>query len=160
MIEQLMSRSDLANFYKKSTYRNKLLFAKILFSVILPLANKNNCKISDLNIPMSKLDQSLSLLENQEISMSHIKILIPLLSGNNTVQELVTKHKMFIISSPEKINEIMQNIFKEEAKIMESTKNDPDKLGKILLGKLMKKTGGQVNMVVANQVISSILNSK
>ncbi len=158
MIEQLMSRPDLSKFYNENKYKNRLLLAKTIFGVLLPIINKKNLKLDQLNLSHDKLNAALLLLDNNEISNAHMKTLIPLLiSTNKTVKEIVKEHKMFIISSKDEIRSIIKEIMKTEQVLISKNKDNPGKLKNILLGKLMKKTSGQVNMKIATAIIQEIL---
>ena len=153
MIEQLFSRRDLALFFDNFVYEDKFLFAKILFSVILPLANKNNKKIDELNLPNIQIIEVLNLLKNKKISNSHVKSLIPLLNEKISVNDLINKYKMYVINSPVEIKEIILKIMeKENIKFTSGNKNTK----KILLGKLMKETSGQSDVEISNQVIEEL----
>ena len=158
MIEQLMTRSDLSKFYNDNKYKNRLLLAKTIFGILLPIVNKKNIKLDKLDLSHDKLNDALLLLEKNEITNTHMKTLISLLiSTNKNVKQIVEENKMFIISSKDEIESIVKGIIKNEKVLVNKMKDNSMKLKNILLGKLMKKTNGQVNMKIATSIIQKIL---
>ena len=153
MIEQLVSRKDLAVFLNDCNFDDKLFLSKILFSVILPLANKQNKKVTDLNIPNNQLIESLNLLKDKKITNSHIKILIPLLNHETNVNKLIKEHELYVINSPVKIEEIIHKIIEKNNIKITQAKN----ISNILLGKLMKETSGQAEIAISKKVIDKII---
>ena len=126
--------------------------ANIIVGFLLGYLNKNNKSISDININAKDFSEIIKMMSDGKISNKQVKdIFTKSLDENINVVE-IAKSMGTQISDPEEIRKIINEVFSENAKVVEDYKSGKNVNG-FIMGLVMKKTGGKVNPGVTNMVL-------
>lgn len=126
--------------------------SNIVVGFLLGYLNKNYKDISDINISAKDFSEVIKMMTDGKISNKQVKdIFTKALDENKNVLE-VAKSMGTQISDPEEIRKIINEVFNENAKVVDDYKAGKNVNG-FIMGLVMKKTGGKVNPGVANMVL-------
>ena len=126
--------------------------SNIIVGFLLGYLNKNYKDISDIEITASDFSEIIKMMCDGKISNKQVKdILTKALDENKNVLD-VAKSMGTQISDPEEIRKIINEVFSENAKVVEDYKSGKNVNG-FIMGLVMKKTGGKVNPGVTNMVL-------
>ena len=73
---------------------------------------------------------------------------------------IIEEQGMKQISDPETLSNIINEILDNNAQSIEDFANGKDRAVGFLVGQIMKKTGGQANPKVTNQILIRLLNER
>ena len=123
---------------------------------LLGYLNKNNKNIDDIDITASDFSDIIKMMTDGKISNKQVKdIFTKSLDENINLLE-VAKSIGTQISDKEEIRRIINEVFKENTKVIEDYKNGKNVNG-FIMGLVMKKTGGKVNPGITNMVLKEEL---
>lgn len=130
--------------------------SNIIVGFLLGYLNKNNMNISDININAKDFSDIIRMMSAGKISNKQTKdIFTKALDEKKNVLD-IAKSMGEQISDREEIRKIVNEVFSENAKVIEDYKNGKNVNG-FMMGLVMKKTGGKVNPSVANMVLKEEL---
>ncbi|MCU9940219.1 hypothetical protein NW739_06070 [Mycoplasmopsis felis] len=145
----------------KIPYPDKEKLSKVFFAEIVSLANAKSVLAYDLGIDINHISQSIELLDKEVISGKSLKKLIPLLVNySGDIDNLLEVHNLKQITNVKLINELLIQIINDNLNLVSEYPTRQEKVVKFVLGTLMKKTNGQVNPVVSNDLAIKLLNEK
>ena len=126
--------------------------SNIIVGFLLGYLNKNNKDIGDINISTNDFSEIIKMMSDGKISNKQVKdIFTKALDENVNVLE-VAKSMGTQISDVEEIRKIINEVFSENAKVVEDYKSGKNVNG-FIMGLVMKKTGGKVNPGVTNMIL-------
>ena len=130
--------------------------SNIIVGFLLGYLNKNSKNITDINISAKDFSHVINMMSEGKISNKQVKDIFTksLDEGINLLE--VAKSMGTQISDKEEIRRIINEVFKENAKVVEDYKNGKNVTG-FIMGLVMKKTGGKVNPGVTNMVLKEEL---
>ena len=130
--------------------------SNIIVGFLLGYLNKNNKNIDDIDITASDFSDIIKMMTDGKISNKQVKdIFTKSLDENINLLE-VAKSIGTQISDKEEIRRIINEVFKENTKVIEDYKNGKNVNG-FIMGLVMKKTGGKVNPGITNMVLKEEL---
>lgn len=126
--------------------------SNIIVGFLLGYLNKNNKSISDVNISAKDFSDIIKMMSDGKISNKQTKdIFTKALDEDKNVLD-IAKSMGEQISDKEEIRKIVNEVFKENTKVIEDYKNGKNVNG-FMMGLVMKKTSGKVNPGIANMVL-------
>ena len=156
-IDRLISEPSLLEFFNNIKFKERKKVANILFSEILSLSNKENKTIDELGIQPYEIDILLNKIKDGEVSGKQAKIIVPLMVGGKAVAQIINDNNMKQISDSVILNKMISNIIKTNEKFISENLERKDKVGKFILGQVMKESKGQANPIVANKIVKEML---
>jgi len=159
--EVLTSVKNYAEYFEMCTkhHNNPKIIANWIMSEILREVNERNCDIFELSVTPEKLAKLIQLIDNGTISGKIAKDIFELMLENGDDPEKIVKDKnLSQISDTSELEKIILSVFEENPKELERFKNGEKKLQGFFVGQIMKKTGGQANPKLVNQLISKLIS--
>ncbi|MFN9631255.1 MAG: Asp-tRNA(Asn)/Glu-tRNA(Gln) amidotransferase subunit GatB [Cyanobacteriota bacterium] len=124
-------------------------------------AHVNAQRLSYTELPLRpiQLAELLALIGNGSISGKIAKELLPeLLASGGSPKELVDRKGLGMISDPEAISALVEEILQAHPAEVEAFRAGKTKLRGFFVGQLMKRSGGQADPQLVNQVLTERLN--
>jgi len=81
-----------------------------------------------------------------------------MLESGDDPEKIVKDKNLSQISDTSELEKIILSVFEENPKELERFKNGEKKLQGFFVGQIMKKTGGQANPKLVNQLISKLIS--
>ncbi|WP_029512740.1 Asp-tRNA(Asn)/Glu-tRNA(Gln) amidotransferase subunit GatB [Mycoplasmopsis iners] len=161
-INSLVNNLELAAYFDSINYKNRDKLSKLFFAEVVSLANSQGVEVVDLNIKQAHMEQAVELLDQEIISGKSFKKLITLLPNyqKENLDELVEENNLKQIVDKDLINNWINDIFANNEALLSEYPNRPEKVVKMILGSLMKISGGQVSPTLANDLVLERLNEK
>lgn len=120
--------------------------------------NKENVTLSQTQLTPHNLSQMIRLIEEGTISSKIAKKLFKILvTEGGDAQEVVEKQGMGQISSPEKLQPIIDIILSKNVASVEDFKNGKQRAMGYLVGQIMQATKGQANPQMVNKLLQNAL---
>lgn len=160
-VEQIINNPKYISFIDSIHLEDKDQVVKLFFSEIVPILLKNNLNIRELQIKPIHFEEAIKLMNQGIISGKQLKNIVPkLINLNTSVEELITKEGMKLISDPKIINEWIKQIITENPNINHAFENKPENTIKFIMGEIMKISKGQVNPILLLDLIKTKLEKK
>lgn len=156
----LLSDKKLANYYdetvKHSSYFQSI--ANFIISNVLSYINKKNITIENFKVSPKNIATLVSLLEENQINSSQQKKIFEIMIENDD-DPLIIKNKLgfTIISDKNVINDIIDNILKQNPTLIDDYKNGKTRVLGFIIGQVMKETKGKIDPKEATQIVLSKL---
>lgn len=161
IIEILLNNFDLFKiFYYVANKINdyKLTITWILIELV-GLLKKENFPIK--NFSKTKIDNivvMLKILKDGKINNKQgKKILLEIYKTNNSVEHIIDKFNFKQITDEKILSSLLNQIISSNSKLISEYSSKPKKIQKMIIGKLMEKTKGQANPVLAMILLKNIL---
>ena len=152
--QRLVDNKDYYEFFDLVKINNRKKLSNVFFSEIVSLANSENKTISELNIEPIELALAIQKVEDGEISGKHLKTIVPLLMDKqSTVEEIVSKNNMKMISDETEINALIDIAIKDNMDFIKSNIDRQDKVIKYIIGNIMKTSRGQASPQALNKLV-------
>jgi aspartyl-tRNA(Asn)/glutamyl-tRNA(Gln) amidotransferase subunit B len=158
--EILVKNKELGEFYEKTyselrammeVFDTKILY-NILVNDVLGLLEKFKKELIDLDFKPYDLALLLNKLQNGEISIKILKdILKEVIDRNESVKVLLEKKK--VIRDESVIISLIEEVIKENQKAVEDYKKGKESALQFLIGELLKKTRGQIDISMAKDLL-------
>lgn len=126
--------------------------SNVIVGFLLGYLNKNYKDISDINISSKDFGEIIKMMTDGKISNKQVKDIFAKALDENINPIEVAKSMGTQISDPEEIRKIINEVFNENAKVVEDYISGKNVNG-FIMGLVMKKTGGKVNPGVTNMVL-------
>lgn len=162
-IVTLMNDVDMCKFYlelldKGLNPKNNLNYLIVNINAIL---NKENLSFKDLQIEVKDFEDMERLLDESVISSNHIKKIIPvMITSKNTVDEIVDELGIKQITDRVIIREMVTEVLDANAQSIEDFKNGKDRSIGFLVGQIIKKSKGQANPKIVNEILMEEINQR
>lgn len=158
--EILVKNKELGEFYEKTYSELKAMMGvfdtKILYNIlvndVLGLLEKFKKELIDLDFKPYDLALLLNKLQNGEISIKILKdILKEVIDRNESVKVLLEKKK--VIRDESVIISLIEEVIKENQKAVEDYKKGKESALQFLIGELLRKTKGQIDISMAKDLL-------
>ena len=122
--------------------------------------------LKDKKIPYSKIDNKIlkliskmiNLISQNKLNKKQAKLLFPEMIDTLKEPELLMKEKGFIqIIDKSIITELFKKIINENKSMLDQYDSRKERVLKFYMGLLMSKTKGQANPVIANEILTQII---
>ena len=125
---------------------------------IAAYVNSKRLGYGELALRPEQLSELVELIEAGKISGKIGKEILPeLLEKGGSAKALVEERGLGMISDPEAIEALVEELLAEHPEEVESYRGGKTKLQGFFVGQLMKKTGGKADPKLANQILSKKL---
>lgn len=153
--------SDYYDECAKLTSEYKLLANWIMGDVSAYL-NKNGISITDFAIKPNELVTLVSMIAKGEISSKQGKRVFEImLEGDiKDARKIAAKHGMMQISDKEVIRKLALEVLDTNPQAIETFKQGRDNIVGFLVGQVIKKSKGQANPAIANQIVREELANR
>lgn len=159
-VNLLLSSLELTNFFEETLKYTTNYFRLInyLLGDIQSELNKNNYSINDVELTPQNLASMINFLDQKIISTKHAKTILPIImnSSENSVKEIIEKLNLKLLSDSVIIEKFLSEIITDNSDLIKQYANRPERVLKIIMGVLMKKTQGNVDPVLAKEILQSI----
>ena len=161
IIEILLNNFDLFKIFHYVTNKiddYKLAITWIVIELV-GLLKKDNFPIK--NFSKTKIDQiviMLKLLKDGKINNRQgKKIIVEIYKTNASVEHIIDKFNFKQITDEKMLNSLLMQIISSNPKLIKEYDTRPEKVEKMIIGKLMEKTKGQANPVLSMSLLKNIL---
>ncbi len=121
--------------------------------------NSNRINYANLPLTPDALAEIIAMINKGKISGKIAKDILPdLLENGGSPKEIVEEKGLGMISDPETIAEMIEEILKANPNEVNAYKAGKKKLQGFFIGQLMKKTGGKADPKLTNQILNKKLN--
>lgn len=158
-INQLLNSLDKTTFFDNITVSNYNEAAKIFFNEIVPIANKHQCLISQLNIDPQTFSQVIELLINQKISRVQVKtIIFKIINKQGNLKEILNQFDFSQIIDKSKLSEIIKEIINQNQLFIQNNQDRQERILKFIMGKVMQVTERKADAKIVMELIKDLLN--
>jgi aspartyl-tRNA(Asn)/glutamyl-tRNA(Gln) amidotransferase subunit B len=122
--------------------------------------------LKDKKIPYSKIDNKIldliikmiNLISQNKLNKKQAKLLFPEMIETLKDPELLMEEKGFIqIVDKSIITELLKKIINENKSMLDQYNSRKERVLKFYMGLLMSKTKGQANPIIANEILTQII---
>ena len=156
-VDKLMSDLTQANYFDLIKVKDKVKLSKIFFAEVVSLANSKGITIQELNIIPNELSKAINYSIEGKISSKQLKELITKLVDSKETDIIIEKLGMKQISSEEELIPIINKVIEKLKDQIEKNKDRPERVSKIILGNVMKETGGKANPQVTSKLVFKMI---
>ena len=154
-ISVLIANKDVSDFYdavmKHTT--NAKLAANWVITELLSILNKNNVAITNAKIQPAHLASMVDMIAKDEISGKQAKeVFVDVVEGKDP-KEVIEAKGMKQVSDSSALLEIINSVLDEQPQSIVDYKNGKDRAIGFLVGQVMKKSKGQANPKMTNQLL-------
>ncbi len=160
-VDILTSAKDLAEYYElvaKETHDFKLASNWIMVEVLNTLKER---KIETNQFPLAAkhLADLLNLISDQTISQKIAKVVFQkMLATGKSARTIVEEKRLTQMTDVTKIEDIVNQVLKNNKKQVEEYKAGKNKLFGFFVGQVMKLTNGKANPAIVNKALTKKLN--
>jgi aspartyl-tRNA(Asn)/glutamyl-tRNA(Gln) amidotransferase subunit B len=158
---EIASSIELADYFEsiaKATGKPKEV-ANFLMGSIMKFLNETEKTISEIDFDEKKFIEFLSLLEKGIISKGIAKeVIVESLKTGKSPKKIVEDKGLIQITDENKIEEIVQQVLKENPEAVSRYLAGKTQVLGFLAGQVMKKTKGKANPQIANKLLTEALN--
>ena len=123
--------------------------------------NKENITINETKLTPEYLGKMINFIQDGTISSKQAKKVFEALMKEGKDPEIIIEEKgMKQISDPNTLSQIINEVLDQNPQSIEDYANGKDRAVGFLVGQIMKKTGGQANPKVTNQILIQLLKER
>lgn len=159
----LVSNKAVSDFYEETIkYCNEYkLVCNWLLGEVQAYLNKANITINETKLYPEYLGKMITFIQDGTISSKQAKKVFEILMNEGKDPSIIIEEQgMKQISDPETLTQIINEILDNNAQSIEDFANGKDRAVGFLVGQIMKKTGGQANPKVTNQILIRLLKER
>jgi len=159
----LVTSKEVSDFYEKAieTCHEYKLVCNWLLGEVQAYLNKANQTINETKLTPEYLGKMINLIQEGTISSKQAKKVFELLMKEGKDPEIIIEEKgMKQISNPEEITKIVNAVLDANEQSIQDFAAGKDRAVGFLVGQIMKKTGGQANPKVTNQILIQLLKER
>ncbi len=159
---KLIQNKELCDFFEEllSLEINYITAANILTTDVAGYLNKNNINIRKTRLEANNFGRMIDLLDKNEISSKMAKELLnEIIDKGMNIEELIKFSNKKIINDKDEIISIINTVLNNNKESIVAYKSGKDNVLKHLMGEVMKITKGQINPILANELLLKQLNS-
>lgn len=153
--------SDYFNEAIMSTTNYKTVANWILMD-IMSYMNKHNVDINEQPLKPPALALMINRLDEGLISSKQLKEIYEIVARdhNNDIDQIIKDNNMAMISDPKQILKFINEVLADNQASIDDYKAGKERATKFLLGQIMKKSKGQVNPQLTNELLLKELKKK
>ena len=137
------------------------LIANWITSELFSLLNKNNFELNDSPITPKNLGKLIKLIIINEISGKIAKeVLEEMFNSSKSPEDIINEKDLKQVTDKDEIEKIIEEVIKDNPKMIKEYLNGKDKLLGFFVGQAMKKTKGKANPKLLNEILLNKLVKK
>ena len=159
----LVASKDISNFYEETiqTCQEYKLVCNWLLGEVQAYLNKENLTIQQTKLTPAYLGKMISFIQDGTISSKQAKKVFECLMSEGKDPEVIIEEKgMKQISDPTTLTNIINEVLDANEQSIQDYAAGKDRAVGFLVGQIMKKTGGQANPKVTNQILIQLLKAR
>ena len=130
-------------------------------SELFSLLNKNNYELNNSPVSPKDLGQLVKLISSNEISGKIAKdVLEEMFSSGKSAREIVDTKGLKQVTDQAEIEKVIQEVINDNPKMVQDYLGGKEKLLGFFVGQAMKKTKGQANPKILNEILKNKLTQK
>ncbi|MDD6467945.1 MAG: Asp-tRNA(Asn)/Glu-tRNA(Gln) amidotransferase subunit GatB [Erysipelotrichaceae bacterium] len=154
-ISVLVANKEVSDFYDavmKHTKQAKMA-ANWVITELLSILNKANQSIEDAKIQPQHLACLMDLIASNEISGKQAKVVFAEMMDGKDPKQVIEEKGMKQMSDSSALLKMIQEVLDEQPQSIEDYKNGKDRAIGFLVGQVMKKSKGQANPKMTNELL-------
>ena len=159
----LVSNKDVSDFYEETikTCKEYKLVCNWLLGEVQAYLNKANETINETKMTPEYLGKMITFIQDGTISSKQAKKVFECLMKEGKDPAVIIEEKgMKQISDPAVLTDMINEILDANEQSIQDYAAGKDRAVGFLVGQIMKKSGGQANPKVANQILIQLLKSR
>lgn len=159
----LVSNKEVSDFYERTieTCQEYKLVCNWLLGEVQAYLNKENLTINQTKLKPEHLGKMITFIQDGTISSKQAKKVFECLMEEGKDPEIIIEEKgMKQISNPDELTKIINEVLDANEQSIQDFAAGKDRAVGFLVGQIMKKTGGQANPKVANQILIQLLKAR
>lgn len=140
--------------------KNSKMAANWMISEVLAYTNKNNIELLTLMNSMKNLATLLNMVEDKEISNKQAKQLMEEVLQGKDAKKLVEEKGMKQQSDPTQLAAWINEVLNDNPQSITDYANGKDRAVGFIVGQVMKKSRGQANPALTNQMVVAELKNR
>ena len=153
--------SDFFNEMVESHGADAKLASNWLMGGVSEYLNKNQVELSEIALTPKNLTEMIALIEDGTISSKQAKkVFTVLIEKGGEAKSVVKELGMEQISDPAVLTEMITEVLDANPQSIEDFKNGKDRAVGFLVGQVMKKSKGQANPKMVNQILVEEMNKR
>ncbi|HDG67633.1 MAG TPA: Asp-tRNA(Asn)/Glu-tRNA(Gln) amidotransferase GatCAB subunit B, partial [candidate division Zixibacteria bacterium] len=153
---QLCARKDISDYADEvlTSVEDKKGAANWILTELARILNERNWKISQFPVPPENLADLLKKLEQGKISRPIAKDLFrKMVDTKKTAEDLIKEMGIQVISDRASLESVVDQVIAENPDAVEKFKKGKTNIVGFFVGQVMKKTRGQADPKVVNQIV-------
>lgn len=131
-----------------------------IITELMSLETEENKSHDDISIDCDKFAKLISLVNDKIINRTVAKkIFLLIYTENIDPEEYIKQNNLGMVSDTSVIDEIIKSVISENMQSVEQYKNGNEKVLGFLMGKVMAKTSGKADPVLARKILMENLNN-
>lgn len=159
----LVASKDISDFYEETiqTCQEYKLVCNWLLGEVQAYLNKENLTIQQTKLTPAYLGKMISFIQDGTISSKQARKVFECLMSEGKDPEVIIEEKgMKQISDPTTLTNIINEVLDANEQSIQDYAAGKDRAVGFLVGQIMKKTGGQANPKVTNQILIQLLKAR
>lgn len=159
----LVSNKDISDFYEETILecQEYKLVCNWLLGEVQAFLNKENVTINETKLTPLYLGKMINFIQDGTISSKQAKKVFECLMKEGKDPEVIIEEKgMKQISDPTTLTNIINEVLDANEQSIQDFAAGKDRAVGFLVGQIMKKTGGQANPKVTNQILIQLLKER
>ncbi|MBD3328351.1 Asp-tRNA(Asn)/Glu-tRNA(Gln) amidotransferase subunit GatB [Candidatus Peregrinibacteria bacterium] len=158
----LSADKNMATFYEevaKNTGEEKKT-SSFIANIVVALLNKNGVNIENCKLNAESLAKLLNMVYEGKISMNTAKgeVIEEMFETGSDPEKIVEEKSLSQMSDTGELEQICDDVVKENVNVIEDYKNGKEQAFFFLVGQVMKKTKGQANAKVAQEILKKLIS--
>ncbi|WP_026858680.1 Asp-tRNA(Asn)/Glu-tRNA(Gln) amidotransferase subunit GatB [Jeotgalicoccus psychrophilus] len=162
--EILTMRKEMSDFFSDMVETHKAdpkLASNWLMGGVNEYLNKNNAELDDTGLTAENLTGMINIIEDGTISSKQAKkVFSVLIEKGGTAKQVAKDLGMEQISDPAVLTGMVTDVLDANEQSVEDYKNGKDRAIGFLVGQIMKKSKGQANPKMVNQILLEEINKR
>lgn len=162
--EILTMRKEMSDFFSDMVDTHKAdpkLASNWLMGGVNEYLNKNNAELDDTGLTAENLTGMINIIEDGTISSKQAKkVFSVLIEKGGTAKQVAKDLGMEQISDPAVLTGMVTDVLDANEQSVEDYKNGKDRAIGFLVGQIMKKSKGQANPKMVNQILLEEINKR
>lgn len=159
-IEKIIANKEISDYLENFLDINLVIASNLLLGDIQSYLNKNNLKIEDTKLTKNKFRNLVNKLDQKEINNKIFKdILIDIMESDQEIDEIINNKGLNVSFDENLLNKIIDDVLKNNEKIVSDYKGGNPRSAKALMGLIMKEGKGKIDPAMANEKLMEKLNN-
>jgi len=158
--EIIVNDQDVSDFFEKLVdNRDSKMVVSWITGELFSYLKKIDKNLSESNISIEKFGELLDLISDGTISNRVAKeIFVEYLQSNKSAKEFISDKGLVQVSDTSELNKMIDQVLKDNPKMVDDYKGGKDKLLGFFVGQVMKISSGKANPQLVNNMLKEKLN--
>ena len=158
--EIIVNDKDVSDFFEKLVNkRDSKMVVSWITGELFSYLKKIDKNLSESNISVEKFGELLDLISDGMISNRVAKeIFVEYLQSNKSAKEFISDKGLVQVSDTSELTKMIDQVLKENPKMVDDYKSGKDKLLGFFVGQVMKVSSGKANPQLVNNMLKEKLN--